>query len=376
MRFIKTRSIVPAIVCAQLCLALPSCSAPPDDPSGQPDQQVACYDRVLALSAYDRELSTRREHKSEAAQKAESSGEFVVMMLESKEDGDAFACGLTRAWVTEVFEGLEPQYAEYRYDDGIDGSKAGYQAYTGDELIALFQGHAGREEMVIYRVRHTGTEDHVLTIEQLPRGQGYRIYQSYNGAYSLNAWLSGSTDGLFEPDTREIIVWRGLQAAVNDFLSQVSGGEASLDNLDALPADWQFARPYYEYVRGYDQEKIMTNFEPAWETYGKGRVLSEAELFGDYLLKTAELTAYFAENDHASDPFPQEIWDTWIGLYASPNPLHFPGLPHDFVTDLLLADRNYRLEALDVVLSADDASVRAACMSNARILEDAILKAP
>ncbi|NTX08046.1 hypothetical protein [Myxococcus sp. CA040A] len=83
---------------------------------------------------------------------------------------------MTRAWVTEVFEALERQSSEYKFDDGIDGSRAGYRVVHGDELQGVFQHHAGRDETVIYRVRHTGTEDHVVTLEQLPRGQGYRIY--------------------------------------------------------------------------------------------------------------------------------------------------------------------------------------------------------
>lgn len=366
-----TRPFLFTTAAMQLCLALVACSAPPDA-STPPAEEITCHDRIRGLSVHDRELSTRADHKSQAAKDAQSSEQFVAVMLDSREDGEAFACGLTRSWVTEVFEGLERQYSESKYDDGIDGSKAGYRVFQGDELHGFFQSHAGSEETVIYHVRHTGTEDHVFTIEQLPRGQGYRIYQSYIGGYSLRAWLSGSTDGLFEADTGEIMVWRGLQAAVNDSLAQISGGQASLDNLDALPAEWEFARPYYEYVRDYGEGAIMANFERAWERYGKGRVLTEAEFVDDYLVKLAKLEVYFRQNDHMSDPFPEELWDTWIELYASPNPLHFPGLPHDFITDMILADRDYRLEILDVVLSADDEAVKAACAANARILDASI----
>ncbi|RKH20050.1 hypothetical protein D7Y13_06840 [Corallococcus praedator] len=136
------------------------------------------------------------------------------------------------------------------------------------------------------------------------------------------------------------MLWRGLQAAVNQSLSQVSGGQASLDNLDALPADWEFARPYCE----------------------------EAEFFEDYLVKLAGLEVYFRQNDHLGTPFPAEVWSTWIELYASPNVLHFPGLPNNTLTDMLLAGRDYRLEILEVVLPGDDNAVKAACAENARIL--------
>lgn len=334
----------------------------------------SCHEQVRRLAAHDRVLSTRLAHKSQAAKGAEDAARFVSVMLDSREDGDRYFCGMTRAWVTEVFEGLERQYSEYRFDDGIDGSRAGYRVVHGDELHGFFQQHSGREETVIYRVRHTGTEDHVVTIEQLPRGQGYRIYQSYADAYSLSAWLSDSTEGLFEPDTGELMVWRGLQASVNQFLAQVSNGQASLDNLDAVPADWRFALPYYESVRDADEAFVLAGFTPAWERYGKGRVVPPAEFFDDYLVKLARLEVYFRENDHLSAAFPEEIWNTWMALHAAPNPLHHPGLPHDFVTDLLLADRDYRLELLDVVLPGDERALRDGCAANARILDAAIVR--
>ncbi|SET57608.1 hypothetical protein [Stigmatella erecta] len=334
--------------------------------------ESACSEYIRELSAYDRELSTRSDHKKQAAKAAQDAGQFTAAMLGSREKGEAFACGLTRAWVTEVFEGLERQYSEYKYDDGIDGSQAGYRILRGDELHGFFHGHAGRAETVVYHLRHTGTADHVLTIEQLPRGQGYRIYQSYSGGYSLKAWLATSTRGLFEADTGELMVWRGLQAAVNQSLAQLSGGQASLDNLDAVPENKQFARPYYEYVRDYDEAAVLANFERAWERYGQGRILTGPEFFEDYLVKTARLETYLRQQDHSSTPLPQEIWDTWIDLYASPSPLHFPGLPHNFITDLLLAGRDYRLEVLEAVLPADESTVNAACAANAHILRASI----
>ncbi|RKG79397.1 hypothetical protein [Corallococcus terminator] len=357
-----------------LCFVLAACTTPsvPPTPAAQ---GLSCHERIRDLSVHDRALSSRLEHKVQAAKNTQVPEQFVAAMLESREDGEAFACGLTRSWVTEVFEGLEQQYVESRHDDGIDGSRAGYRVVRGDELQGLFQVHAGSARTVIYHVRHTGTEDHVFTVEQLPRGQGYRIYQSYINAYSLNAWLSTSTTGLYAADTGELMLWRGLQAAVNQSLAQISGGQASLDNLDALPADWEFARPYYEYVRDYDEARILANFERAWTRYGQGRVLTQAEFFDDYLVKLAGLEVYFRQNDHLGTPFPEEVWNTWIELYASPNVLHFPGLPNNVITDMLLAGRDYRLEILEVVLPGDDDAVKQACAANTSIL-DASLKTP
>ncbi|NVJ20016.1 hypothetical protein HUW62_02025 [Myxococcus sp. AM011] len=296
-----------------LCLALFACHSE-GEPVTPPLDGDSCYEHVRRLSAHDRVLSTRLDHKSRAAKEAQDAARFVSVMLDSRENGDWYACGMTRAWVTEVFEGLERQYSEYR------------------------------------------------------------IYQSYADAYSLSAWLSDSTEGLFEPDTGELMVWRGLQAAVNQFLAQISTGQASLDNLDALPADWRFALPYYESVRDADEAFVLAGFTPAWERYGKGRVVPPAEFFDDYLVKLGRPEVYFRENDHLRAPFPEEIWNTWMELHAAPNPLHHPGLPHDLVTDLLLGDRDYRLEVLDVVLPGDERALRDGCAENALILDAAILR--
>jgi hypothetical protein len=289
-------------------------------------------------------------------------------MRGSKEDGKAFSCRMTQAWVTEVFEGLETQHTEYKHDDGVDGSKAGYRVVRGDELHGFFRGCAESEATVIHHMRHTGTEDHAFTIEQLPRLQGYRIYQSYGGAYSLRAWLSNTTHGLFAEDTGEIIVWKQLHAEVNDELAKLSGGRASLAHLDALPDELKVLRPYCEFVRDYDKEQIMANFERSWSRYGQGRVLTQAEFFDDYLVKQARLEAYFRQHDHHRTPFPRDIWETWIELHACPTSLHFLQLPHELITDLAMPGRDYRLE----ILPADDEAVKAACAANARLLHDAL----
>ncbi len=99
-----------------------------------PTEASTGYERIWELSVHDRKLSTRFNHKSRAAKESQSPEQFVTAMRDSREDGEVFACWLTRAWVTEVFEGLERQYSEYKHDDGIDGAKAGYHVCSGDEL--------------------------------------------------------------------------------------------------------------------------------------------------------------------------------------------------------------------------------------------------
>ncbi|MDM8523545.1 hypothetical protein QUF80_09265 [Desulfococcaceae bacterium HSG8] len=332
-----------------------------------------CYNLIRNLSAYDKQFGNRTDNKRLNAQNADTAHEYVAAMLDIKANGTEYSCGPTRSWVTEIFEGIASQYTEYKNDpDGIDGSGAGYETRIGDALVSYFAERADSEKPIIYHLRHTGSEDHVFAVEQLPNGQGYRIYQSYRDAYSLYAWLSHSTDGLFKADNGDIKVWRILQATVDGFIMQMSGGQASLNNLEALPETLQPLLPYIEYVRDYDENKIMANFKTAWNLYGKGRILSKEEFFDDYLAKTAVLTEYLNEYDTTDSARPQNIWETWIGLYGSPNSLHFPNFPNNFLTSMLYPDRIYRFEIMSVVLPADAFAVRAACVSNARILKNAI----
>lgn len=340
--------------------------------STPPDTLPTALDHIWALSVQDRRLASRRAHKARAAKETQSPAQFVQALRDTREEGKAFSCRMTQAWVTEVFEGLESQYVEYKYDDGGDGSKAGYRVLQGDGIRGFFQGCAESATTVIHHLRHTGTEDHAFTVEQLPRGQGYRIYQSYGGAYSLRAWLSSTTHGLFAEDTGEIIVWKQLHAEVNEELAKLTGGRASLAQLDALPEELKVLRPYCEFVRDYDKGQIMANFERSWSRYGQGRVLTQAEFFDDYLVKLARLETYLRQHDHQPTPFPREIWDMWIELYASPTSLHFPQLPHELITDLSMPGRDYRLELLDVVLPVENEALRSAFAANARVLRTAL----
>lgn len=61
-------------------------------------------------------------------------------------------------------------------------------------------------------MQHVGAADHVFTIEQIPPAPGsanssptYRIYQSYNGAYSLRAWLADDMKDI-QTDRGDIII--------------------------------------------------------------------------------------------------------------------------------------------------------------------------
>lgn len=82
-------------------------------------------------------------------------------MAVSKCNGSAYACGLTTSYVTEIFQGLKNQYEEYLNDDQVNGEKAGYSLYIGDDLRNLFAQNKNSPYGFAYNMRHIGPEDHV-----------------------------------------------------------------------------------------------------------------------------------------------------------------------------------------------------------------------
>ena len=51
--------------------------------------------------------------------------------------------------------------------------------------------------MVFYKFQTFGAVDHVWAILQAP-GPKFQVFQSYNMAYSLHAWLATSIDGMYD----------------------------------------------------------------------------------------------------------------------------------------------------------------------------------
>jgi len=106
----------------------------------------------------------------------------------------------------------------------------------------------------------------VWLIEQLPRGQGYRIYQSYNDAYTLKAWLSTSLDGLFA--SNDIKVFKLLKAQVDSVLQAQFPGLTINSPFEVLPLPDNLKK-YLMYVRDYSEKNATEIFKRAWEVYGK-----------------------------------------------------------------------------------------------------------
>lgn len=119
-----------------------------------------CLYYIKNLAQKDKCLASRIDLKRQYSAKL-SKVNFIKTISKSRCNGTAFACGKTMSWVTEVFEGLDFQYDESKYDNYVDGSKIGYSFLTGDDLRSLFNNNKNKRYLIVYQLRFTGNEDHV-----------------------------------------------------------------------------------------------------------------------------------------------------------------------------------------------------------------------
>ena len=76
---------------------------------------------------------------------------------------------------------------------------------------------------------------------------GYRVYQSYNGAYSLAAWLETDSSKFNQLWAyKQIIYWQKVYDQANGFLKAYG---LSMDKLDSLPASMQWMKPWLTNIK-------------------------------------------------------------------------------------------------------------------------------
>jgi hypothetical protein len=185
----------------------------------------------------------------------------------------------------------------------------------------------------------------------LPNKQGYRIYQSYNDAYSLKAWLSENITGLFNATDGDIMIFNKVKFQVNGLIQQLTNGQfninSNLSNVVQIP---QVFLPFIKYVRDYNQTKAVDIFKRALNKYGKSKILSW-ETFSNYIDILANMTSYLKENVNTQTLFSEKIYNNWIDLFGSPNPVHFVNLPNNAVTNFLFnPKRNYDFQVKTIIL--------------------------
>lgn len=303
-----------------------------------------CYNLIKTLANQDKCLSSRIDLKQSTAKIATNPEQFFDLMLNIPCNGTAFSCGNTRSWVSEVFLGLSSQFQCSKLDiAGIDGDLTGYSLHIGQDLMDLFEIGRLRNESIIYQLRHIGTEDHDWTIEQLANQAGFRVYQSYNDAFSLKAWLSISLDGLLQ--SMDILTNQKSKNLANSIIMQMSNGTYNLNTFDnsasnGLPA---ILLPYARYIRDYNGTTAMNNLQKAWSIYGQGKILSWP-VMQNYIAILSNLTTYFDTYDNTATLFDETIFNNWINLFGAPDLVHFPNLPNNLLSSMNPVMKNYRFE--------------------------------
>ena len=208
-------------------------------------------------------------------------------------------------------------------------------------------------------LKNTKLAKKVWVIEQLKNQKGYIIYQSYNSAYSNKAWLSTSTDGLLK--SGDIMVFNKLKNKVNQLIIQLTGSKYNISTFENADV-YQNLKPFAKYVNDYTEETAVNNFQRAWNQYGKGKIIPWAE-FKVYIDSLAQMTTYFEANTATNTLFSEKVFNDWIDLFASPNPVHFPNLETNAITDMILPGRVYRFE-IKVSLLGDESQ----CEYNYKII--------
>ncbi len=188
----------------------------------------------------------------------------------------------------------------------------------------------------------------------MPKQQGYIIYQSYNGAYSLKAWLSNNLTGLYQPDnTGDIMVFNKVKEQVNGLLQTVTQGamniNSDLESANLPPMIQQF-KPFIKYVRDYNSTTALNNFERAWNKYGKSKPL-DWNTFSNYVELLSEMTSYLSQNANKNTLFSEKIFNDWIDMFGSPNPVHFTNLPNNAVTNFIFQSaRGYDFQVKTTII--------------------------
>lgn len=354
--------------------------------------QLAKHDRLLSQNLEVAEDDRVGRKKLVATEAATVDAWVETLTSEKNNKGTIFSCGYSSAWVGEVFTGLEAQFPEYQnyFPDlpaAVEAASDGY-AYvdaTGDKLLPLFEANSDvGDKRVIYRFKHTGMIDHVWLVEQLPNDAGFRVYQSYNGAYSLHAWLSTNVDGMYGPDDEgyDLVDFERVRASFNGVVGMMCNNTVtSLEDAEMIstttcpdmavigPID--IVKEWAVYVQNYDEAEMTANFKKSWDLYGKGMTISPDDFKAGYLADLGQLSASI--KTASADPsveWSEEMHALWLELFASPSPMNWPGIPFaSFPASTGL--QGYQLE-VSIVQAEGGTDATGTCCKNAQILADAI----
>eukprot|EP00906_Rhabdomonas_costata_P016022 RCo022963 len=334
----------------------------------EPDE---CLNAVSAAAAYDERFETRLGHKGSAANSAASAEQFEELMLQQRETGTMYGCIYAMGWVSEVFEGLRRQWEEYRYQPY--DFRAGYVELFGDDIIAAIAARRGvTNARVLYHIILLGNHVHAFLVEQLPNQLGFRVHETFRGAYGMRAWLLRSTSELSLAFDKGLLMLPGeLYGGMDSVVRNLTRGEGSLANFEIIEKHFpQYAPllPYLRFVRDYNKGAVLDNFQRAWSQFGQGQVLSWDKFHPSFLAPLANLTAGMrALGTTTSAPYPADLYDTWISLFGSPDPWAYPGVPNNAIIPFFhpeLPPLSARVLAVEVPFPEN-------CAANAKVLIEA-----
>jgi len=339
---------------------------------GKGQEIDVCFDVINELAEKDRQLSQnfqddgddRVGSKMSNGAKGLNYKDWAHAVKSQKNNrGTIFSCGYSSSWVGEVLTGLKTQYVEYsNYAPDLvvakekNITKYPYSDVTGGRVTKLFNESKGSKDGKLFRFKHTGIIDHVWAVEQLPGGKGYRVYQSYNGAYSLKAWLAGNiSDIKYGPDKfgYDAVAWSRVVAQFNQTIVSACHGLTihNAENITAgtcpifgahAPAFSQWA----VFARDYGEEQVLENLETSRALFGKGQILNETTFFDEYV-RRLEFISEFLLNSTIDETM---VWtnlssNKWIELFASPAPQQWVGLPTMLIPSMFSL-KGYHLEVV------------------------------
>ena len=127
-------------------------------------------------------------------------------------------------------------------------------------------------------------------------------------------------------------------------------GQYNITTFEETEMVPEYFKPYARYVRDYDENVAVNNLKRAWEKYGKGQIITVSDM-NVFIRKLANMTFYLNKNANTATPFDENIFNSWIALFGAPNLVHYPNLPNNIITAMILPEnRVYRFEVKATIL--------------------------
>lgn len=148
----------------------------------------------------------------------------------------------------------------------------------------------------------------------------------------------------------------------------VSHFNCTLETIDSCPEELDWGKEWMTYIYEYDEEQAVSNFEDSWKYFGKGVQLEKETFYKQYLSKLAGMTQDIVPLVGTGELWTEELHDTWIRLFGSPNPLCYPAVPFDALTSQVTQGA-YEMQ---VKVNEFDDPHAETCKSNAEMLASTI----